>query len=144
MNYFIVFNKFTLTTLHRMLDQWKNLKMREQVSSLCCANVLSPLRCWLWSLNHRHKEHNHLNCCFSVREWKCITVGAPSLQSAMNVFIRIIKLDECTHRWCVYGHVCVSNIRNKRDPCPKTGFSLFFTSSYNLIMPLGIGWLRRK
>lgn len=96
MNYFIVLNKFALTALHRVIDQWKKLKIIEQVSSLCCANVLSPLSCWLWSLSHRSKEHNHLNCCISVKKWKCVSVGTPSFQSG---FIRITKLDEYTHRW---------------------------------------------
>lgn len=136
MNYFIVFNKFTLTTLHRVLDQWKKLKMREQVSSLCCANVLSPLSCWLWSLSHRHKEHNHLNSCFSVKEWKRVS-GCP-------IFA---KWHECVHQnnkaWWIHTEMdffppwneCVfmiiylyvfpiSEIREILSP--KTGFSLSF------------------
>lgn len=65
---------FTPTSLHRVLDLWKKLKMRDQVSSLCCADVLSHLSCW--SLNHRCKEHNHLNNGFSVKKWECV-IGVP-------------------------------------------------------------------
>lgn len=92
--YIYVFNKFTLTALHRVLDWWEKLKTREQVSSVCCATVQSPLRSW--SLSHRHKEHNCLNCDFSVKKWECPTEGTSSLQNGMNVFIWIIKLDDYT------------------------------------------------
>lgn len=137
-----------------MLDWWKKLKMRQQVSSLCCANVLSPLSCW--SLSHKCEEHNYLNCGFSGKngsmlqwvphhcrvEWVCSFESLSFMNTQMDFFP---PWNECVFIFMLYVYVFpVSEIKWESSlPRDRLAF-LFcfrFQLSYNLIMHLCIEWL---